>query len=287
MFAIFDHALASTPIGTALDICIVLSVVLWFLSVITREYSWVDRVWSICPLLYCLLVVFALDSFSPRVILMTMLVGLWGVRLTYNLARKGGYRRGSEDYRWSVVRARVGPIWFQVLNIMLIVPGQMLVVWLFTSPIHQAWKVADTSLGILDVFLSIVFLMLLTGETIADEQMWRFQQDKKKRLEAGEDNVPTFISNGLFRYSRHPSYFCDIGMWYTFYLLGVSASGEWLHWTGLGCIAITITFAGSIPLTESISASKYPEYRAYQNTTPVLVPLLRIGKSSTNNRSES
>ena len=275
---LFNHALTGTPIGTALDLCMVLCVILWLLSVITRNYSWVDRVWSILPLLYCLLTIFALDSFSPRVLLMTILVGLWSVRLTFNLARKGGYRRGGEDYRWAVIRKRVGPIWFQVLNIALIVPGQMLVVWLFTSPVHQAWQAVDVPLGVMDIVLTVLFLILLTGETVADEQMWRFQKEKKRRLATGEKVVSPFITSGLFRYSRHPSYFCDIGMWYTFYLLGVSASGEWLHWTALGCLAITVTFAGSIPLTESISASKYSEYRSYQESTPVLVPLLHFKK---------
>ena len=147
--ALFSHALTGTPIGFALDLCIVMSVILWLLSIVTREYSWVDRVWSICPLLYCLLAVFVLDFFSPRVLLMTTLVGLWSVRLTYNLARKGGYGHGGEDYRWVVIRKRVGPIWFQVLNVTLIVPGQMLVIWLFTSPIHQAWLAADVPLGVM------------------------------------------------------------------------------------------------------------------------------------------
>lgn len=63
---LFDRALTGTPIGTALDLCMVLCVILWFLSVITREYSWVDRIWSICPLLYYLLAVFALDTLAPR-----------------------------------------------------------------------------------------------------------------------------------------------------------------------------------------------------------------------------
>ena len=59
-----------------------------------------------------------------------------------------------------------------------------------------------------------------------------------------------------------------------------------MHWTGLGCVAITVTFAGSIPLTEFISDSKYPEYRSYQATTPVLVPFLRFDKFATKARSE-
>ena len=51
-----DLPLAGTPFGTALDLCLVLALVAWLLSVITREVSWIDRLWSICPPVYCLIV---------------------------------------------------------------------------------------------------------------------------------------------------------------------------------------------------------------------------------------
>ena len=53
--------LAGTPFGTALEACLVLAFVAWLLSVITREVSWIDRLWSICPPVYCLIVAFATD----------------------------------------------------------------------------------------------------------------------------------------------------------------------------------------------------------------------------------
>ncbi len=81
----------------------------------------------------------ALDFEAPRVNLMTALAGLWGVRLTFNLAGKGGYRRGGDDYRWSVTQERFGPLRFQLLNITFIAPGQMLIVLPFISPVHRAW----------------------------------------------------------------------------------------------------------------------------------------------------
>lgn len=142
-FSIFGLPLAGTPMGTALDLCIVLAAAIWILSVITREYSWIDRSWSICPLLYCLVVAAWVSFQAPRVALMTTLVALWSIRLTFNFARKGGYWRGGEDYRWAVVKERTGPTGFQVLNITFVAPGQMLVIWLFTSPIHVAWLVPE------------------------------------------------------------------------------------------------------------------------------------------------
>ena len=80
----------------------------WLLSLLTREYSWTDRVWSIAPIAY--VAVFAVaDPGNARLVVMLVLVSLWGVRLTYNFARKGGYGRGGEDYRWKVLRERLRP----------------------------------------------------------------------------------------------------------------------------------------------------------------------------------
>ncbi len=270
---VFRHPLSGTPFGTALDVCLILAAVAWLLSVVTRESSWIDRLWSICPPVYCLIVAVSMGFDSARVNLMAVLVVVWGIRLTYNFARKGGYSKGGEDYRWAHVRKQMSPVAFQVLNITFVHPGQMLLLWLIASPIHQAWRFPDAPLGGLDVVAAALFVALLVGETVADRQVWDFQQDKKRRIAAGEDVARPFITTGLFRYSRHPNYFCEIGMWWVFYLFGVAASADWVHWTGLGFIGLTLLFIPSLRMTESISAKRYPGYRDYQATVPALIPL--------------
>ena len=77
----FNHPLAGTPFGTAFDLCLILAAMAWLLSVVAREYSWVDRLWSICPIIYCLIVAASVDFDVPRLNLMLILVSLWGVRL--------------------------------------------------------------------------------------------------------------------------------------------------------------------------------------------------------------
>lgn len=276
----FSHPLTGTPFGLALDLCILLAVSVWLLSVITREYSWVDRIWPICPVIYCLLVASASDFSSARVNLMAALVFLWGSRLTFNYARKGGFSKGGEDYRWVVIQQQLGPVGFQLLNIAFIAPVQLLLVWLFTSPVHQAWLWRQAPLGWLDAVAAVLFLVLWVIEAVADEQMWRFQLDKKRRAEKGQDIDTPFITTGLFYYCRHPNYFCEIAMWWVFYLFAVAASGQWLHWTGLGFVLLTLLFIPSTRLTESISLSRYPAYRDYQASTPAILPLPRIGARS-------
>ena len=272
------HPLRGTPFGTALDLCLILAALGWLWGTVRREYSWIDRVWTLCPPVFCLIVAAATDFASPRVNLMMALVVLWSARLTFNSVRKGVYRPGGEDYRWAAVREKMGPVALQVVNLTFISFGQMLLIWLFTSPVHQASVWAETPLGWLDFLAAALFLVLFVGEAVADGQMWRFQQDKKRRIAAGEDVAQPFMASGLFRYCRHPNFFCELGMWWVFYLFAVSASGQWLHWTGLGFILLTALFIPSTRLTETISASKYPAYRDYQATTPALIPGLRLGK---------
>ena len=272
------HPLVGTPMGVALDLCVILAVVCWLAAVVTREYSWVDRLWSLCPPTYCLIVAFANDFGSTRVNLMTALAVLWGARLTFNFVRKGGYQKGGEDYRWATVRERYGPIGIQIMNITFIAPGQMLLIWWFTSPVHAAWEAGDTPLNGLDFLAAALFLLFLIVQTVADEQMWAFQQDKKRRIADGEDVAQPFMNTGLFRYSRHPNYLCELGMWWVFYLFAVAASGQWIHWTGAGFLALTALFVGSIRLSESISVQKYPSYRDYQASVPCIIPGLRLGK---------
>ena len=84
-----NHPLVGTPYGLALDLCIVLAIVCWVLSILTREYSWTDRLWSIVPAVYCLIVAVDLEFQSARVNIMTVLATLWGIRLTFNLRPEG------------------------------------------------------------------------------------------------------------------------------------------------------------------------------------------------------
>lgn len=273
MFDFVSHPLTGTPYGAALELCVLLAVLAWLTSVVTREYSWVDRIWSLCPPVYCLMVAADAEFASPRLNIMTVLVILWGARLTFNFARKGGFSKGGEDYRWAAVRERIGPIGFQVLNLLFIALGQMLIIWLFTSPLHQAWLWRDTPLTFLDGLATAAFLVFFIGEWVADDQMWRFQRDKKRRNSAGEEVTRPFITTGLFACCRHPNFFCEMGMWWAFYLFAVAASGAWVNWTGLGFVVLTLLFQGSTRLTESLSLARYPAYSDYQASTPRLVPV--------------
>lgn len=252
--------------------CVALAVISRVLSLLTREYSWADRLWSVLPAVMCLIVAADLRFESARVNLMTVLVVLWSIRLTANLALKGGYRKGGQDHRWSYLKEQYGPAKFQLLNLAVACFGQVAIVWFFTLPIHQAWSHAGQPLRWLDYVAAVLFLGFLVIETIADAQMLRLQRRKKQRLDEGVEVAQPFMREGLYRFSRHPNYVAEMGMWVCFYLLAVSGSNQVWHWTGLGCVILILMFQGSTRLTETISSEKYPGYSNYQANVPMFIP---------------
>jgi steroid 5-alpha reductase family enzyme len=258
---------AMDPLCVAAIACLCSAALCWLLGVITREHSWVDRLWSILPPLY--VGWFASHAAGDaRLRVMTVLAALWGARLTFNFARKGGYRPGGEDYRWAELRRRMPPGLYAVFHAVFIALIQNVLLLLLALPAHVA-LVQQAPWGPLDTLATIVFLGFLLGETIADRQQWDFQREKLAR---GAGHGPQFLTRGLFRYSRHPNFFCEMGMWWTFSLFAVAAGGGWIHEGVIGPVLLTLLFHGSTAFTEQLSRAKYPAYADYQRSTSRLVP---------------
>lgn len=268
----FTLLLGSPPFRVALYGAGGFASLTWLLSVVFREYSWVDRLWSIAPPLYVAYFAYA-SGFDARLVVMAALTTLWGARLTFNYARKGGYARGGEDYRWAELRKRMSPALFQVFNLVFISGIQNAILLLISLPAWAAFLHSGTPLGPLDGIAGLLFLGLLAGETLADEQQWRFHQRKKAQRARGEAATEAFLTTGLFRYSRHPHFFCEQAMWWTIYLFSVASGAPWLNVTVIGPVVLTLLFQGSTNFTEDLTLAKYPSYAAYQKTTSRLIPM--------------
>ncbi|MEC3980918.1 DUF1295 domain-containing protein [Amycolatopsis sp. H20-H5] len=253
------------------------SLFVWLFSVVTREYSWVDRIWSVVPVVYVAIFAGAAGFADARLDVMLGLVALWGARLTFNFARKGGYARGGEDYRWAVLRGRMPPWLFQVFNLAFITLYQNAILLLITLPAYTALR-HPASFGGWDVVATVVFLAFLAGETIADQQQWVFQCWKHAELAAGREPARRFARTGLFRWSRHPNFFFEQAQWWVIAAFGVLAAGA-VDWTVLGAVLLTLLFVGSTRFTESISLARYPEYADYRRRTSAVVPWPPRGKA--------
>ena len=248
---------------------------------LTGNNSQVDKLWSIVPIIYSWHMT-SLGDWNDRMILMSLLVTLWGIRLTYNFARRGAYTwkfwEGEEDYRWEILRKKPGfnnPIIWALFNLLFICFYQNVLIFLFTLPILTSLATQVAPLGPVDYMLAAIITILIIIEYIADQQQYEFQTEKYRRINAGEplgEYANGFISTGLWSKVRHPNYAAEQGIWITFYAMSIAATGEWLNWTIAGCILLVILFKGSSDFSEEISAGKYPAYKEFQKKVGRFIP---------------
>ncbi|KAL2912142.1 hypothetical protein HK105_208361 [Polyrhizophydium stewartii] len=288
------------PVLWATVVCALFALTAYLRSSYTGNFSFVDRVWSITPPIYAWIFAgftFAKAGFDPRSLVGALLVTAWGARLTWNFARKGGYKPGEEDYRWPTLRKIItNKVLWSLFNLFFISIYQNFLVFLTTLPLWAAYLGATATpqpapqWTPTDTIGTIAFVVLLAGETLADNQQWAFQTEKYAQLNAGkklsELAAPYrygFLNRGLFAVSRHPNFFCEFMQWWALYLLSVGcasatplAFGEgvkgWLNWTIVGAVLLTLLFVGSTRFTEFITERKYPLYAVYKKRVSALVP---------------
>lgn len=172
---------AANPDHVVTALC--LSFAVWCLvaSWATGTHSHVDRLWSVTPIVYVAVYCYY-SEYDPRCLLLTSLVTIWGTRLTYNFARKGGYSAGEQDYRWPVLHSLPilqNKIIWQVFNVSFIAWYQHALLLLISAgPMSDAFERKGKPLDRHDLIATCCFLGFLTLESVADQQQWRFQQAK-------------------------------------------------------------------------------------------------------------
>ncbi|HEX4444541.1 MAG TPA: DUF1295 domain-containing protein [Galbitalea sp.] len=260
-----------SPLLIAIYVAAAICAFVWIASLITHDHSWVDRIWSVIPVVYVWIFAGGAGLSNARLDVMAILVTIWGARLTFNFARKGGYS-GVEDYRWAILRGRMKRWQFELFNFFFIVLWQNVILFLIALPALTAYDNRATPFGIWDVVVAVIFFACTVGETVADQQQWNFQTRKKAVTAAGRVPSPQFLQTGLWRFSRHPNFFFEQAQWWTLFFFGVVAAGSILQWTVLGAFLLTTLFIGSTIFTESITLSKYPEYADYQARVSPIIP---------------
>ena len=249
---------------------------------------------------------------------MAVLATLWGLRLTYNFNRRGGYHwppwKGDEDYRWAYLQkgfyipVLTNRVLWHIFNFVFISGYQNILLLLITVPSMVANIVASnknicfpgvpTNLNFLDGVATILFLGFLVLETIADNTQYAFQTEKYRRKNAGEtlegDYADGYCQSGVYAYIRKPNYTGEQGMWCSYFLFSVATLWpiEGLSYVDcifncslLGAVLLVLLFQGSGDMTERITISKYPTYSQYQERVPRYLPNLFSGPVSQKRRS--
>jgi steroid 5-alpha reductase family enzyme len=240
-----------------------LMTLLWLISLALKDSSIVDPFWGtgfvIANWIYFVLTP---DGFPARKWLISVLVTMWGLRLSlYLLWRNWGK---GEDFRYQKMRQDAGKKWpWQSLFQVFILQGILLVV--ISAPLLAAqFSPTPDRLTILDFAAILVWAIGFFFEAAGDWQMARFK--------ANPANKGKVLDTGVWRYTRHPNYFGDATQWWAYYLLAAAASGGlWTIFSPLIMTTLLLRVSGVALLEKTLVETK-PQYREYVEKTSAFVP---------------
>lgn len=235
---------------------------LWIWSVCITNASIVDIFWGIGFVVVNTFYVFHLDKIEPRNIVLSILVAIWGLRLAIYLALRNIGK--GEDFRYQEFRKNYGEKrywWLSYFQVFLLQGVLILIVSLPLFGVHYSGFSGE--LFWLDYIAILIWTIGFIFEAGGDYQLYRF---KKKQKNKGE-----ILKTGLWKYTRHPNYFGDTFVWWSYAMFSIAAGG---YWQIIGAIVMTLLIikVSGVALLEKTLQEKKPKYKEYVAKTNSFFP---------------
>jgi steroid 5-alpha reductase family enzyme len=240
--------------------CIV--TLLWIWSVRITNASIVDIFWGAGFVVVNTFYVFHLEKIEPRNLLVSVLVLIWGLRLTMYLAYRNIGK--GEDYRYQEFRKNYGEKrywWFSYFQVFLLQGVLILIISLPLFGVHYSGSSAP--LFWLDYLAILTWAIGFIFEAGGDYQLYRFKKNQK--------NKGKVLNTGFWKYTRHPNYFGDVLVWWSYGLFSIAAGG---YWQIIGAIFMTflIIKVSGVALLEKTLHNTKPKYKEYVEKTNSFFP---------------
>lgn len=246
----------------ALLIIFILVTLLWGLSVLIKNVSIVDLFWGMGFVIVNAFYVYNSGELLTRKILLLFLVSLWGLRLSIYLSFRNIGK--GEDFRYQEFRKNYGPErywWFSYFQVFLL---QGALIMFVSLPLLGANSQSlSDGLNWVDYLGIVVFIFGFIFEAGGDFQLAKFKKNP--------NNKGKVLNTGFWKYTRHPNYFGDSAVWWSFGLFSIAAGS---YWPIIGSIAMTliiIKVSGVSLLEKSLNDTK-PQYREYIRKTSSFLP---------------
>lgn len=235
----------------------------WALHVKKRDAGVVDFFWGVGFALIAWLTIALRGEASVAGLVLAGLVTLWAARLTAHMVWRHQHM-GGEDARYAAMRAKGGPDWWW-RSLFTLYWLQASIQWVLAAPVHAgllgaAAEISGPLIGLGIALFAVGFVI----EAVADHQLWAFK--------ARPANRGRLMTEGLFRWSRHPNYFGETVLWWGLGLVSVAASGAWWALIGPGLITILLLKVSGVTLLDAHLSATKPGYADWAARTPAFLP---------------
>lgn len=239
----------------------ILMALTWLLQTRIKNPSIVDVAWTYGVGALAVFFAFLSEEGSiERRLLVAFLAGTWSLRLGGLILAR--VLRGHVDGRYAALEKNWGDkanskmFWFYQFQAIGCVG--------FALPMLVASQ-SNAPLGIWDGVGITVWLVGMIGVTLSDMQLTAFREQKS--------NQGKVCDRGLWRYSRHPNYFFESLLWWSYFFLSLTTPWGWLTVLAPLTMLFIITRVTGIPPNEAQAIrSRGDAYREYQKTTSAFIP---------------
>ncbi|MFM9835524.1 MAG: DUF1295 domain-containing protein [Methylophilaceae bacterium] len=231
----------------------------WFVNLARSNVTHVDSMWSLFFCLTAYTTALFSEGLSTRAAIVIALVTIWAARLCVYLTwRNWGPH---EDLRYAEIRKNNEP-YFWLKSIYIVFGLQALLAWVISISLYAAID-SNVPIKSLDYLAIILFVFGFIWEVMADKQLSKFKSNPQNK-----DKV---LNTGVWRYSRHPNYFGECCIWWSFYLFSL-ATGAW--WTIISPLLMTLLLlkVSGVSLLEKTIVSRRPAYAEYTRNTNAFIP---------------
>ncbi len=187
-------------------------------------------------------------------------VSAWGARLFLHILRRN--RGKGEDPRYAKFRTAWGKravprAFFQIYML------QGLLMYLIALPLILPGAAQGGPNRFLYAAGLMVFILGFGFETVGDRQLASFLRNPAHR--------GRLMTEGLWRYTRHPNYFGEATLWWGVCLIAVSGGVTPLAFAGPATITLLLLFVSGVPPLEAAMKNR-EGYAEYARRTSVFVP---------------
>lgn len=245
-----------------LALTVVLAVATWLVSLVQRDVSLVDRVWSVMIVGAGWVYLVWMPGAGLRGLAMLLVASLWALRLSLFITwRNWGH---GEDRRYQEIRARNEP-GFALKSLYLVFALQAVLAWTVSAP-FLVGAAAPRALGWLDAMGLALAVFGLVFEAVGDWQLARFKADPAHRGQV--------MDRGLWGYTRHPNYFGEACVWWGLWITAVAGAGWAGAWSIVSPLLMTVLLlkVSGVGLLEKDIAERRPAYRDYIARTNAFLP---------------
>lgn len=196
-------------------------------------------------------------------LIITVCVTIWGIRLTWYLARRNLGK--PEDFRYKKMRDTWNPSTFYLRMFVQIYLLQFALNYVInlTTIVSNIRGGDSWDMSALAIIGLLIWLIGFFFESVGDRQLRKFKADPA--------NKGKLLTQGLWKYTRHPNYFGEATQWWGIFIMAISGNNR--YWLIISPITITafLVLVSGVPMLERKYAGR-PDWEAYKKKTSIFIP---------------